>query len=207
MTRIRRAIGFALVIPLVLSSAAEAQRRPIELGIDAMFSFHNPAGADNNLFMVEGPLGGMASLTPVNGLRAAFPLNSWISLEPSVGFNLLSDVGDDDDGETLSRLGFATSVLVHRSSAIDRVVPFLGFGGNVTRFDFGDGIDPAAQFGAYGFVGMNVPVASRLAFRTTLGGAHFFEDEDTFEARWAAFGTIGLSFWPGAPAPERHASR
>ena len=196
MLSIRRIFLLAVLLLLAAATAVSGQRRPVELGLDAMFAFQNPSGSGNNFFTVDGPIGGMNSFTPMHGLRAAFGLTDLISVEPSLGFNLWSETDNAlGDEESISRFGFSTSILVHRSADIDRTVPFVGVGGNFINFNASD-TDAASQFGAHAFAGLNVPVVDRLAVRFAVGGARFFENDD-FSSRWTAFGTLGLSFWPG----------
>jgi hypothetical protein len=195
--RMRSVFTVAVLLLLAGATAVSGQRRPVELGLDAMFAFQNPSGSGNNFFTLDGPIGGMNAFTPMHGLRAAFGVTDLISVEPSLGFNLWSETDNNlGDEQSMSRFGFSTSILVHRSADIDRAVPFVGLGGNFLNFNTSDAA-AASQFGAHAFAGVNVPVVDRLAVRFAVGGARFFENDD-FDSRWTGFGTVGLSFWPGS---------
>jgi hypothetical protein len=198
MRHLLRIFSVAVLFSFVGATAAAAQRRPIELGLDALFAWHNPDGPTHHSYLVDGPMGGSALPTAMNGLRAGFSIHNLVTLEPSLGYNLFSQ-----NDETLSRFGFSTSILLHRSAAIEGPVPFVGIGGSFTAFDYakdsgcGSEFDSICkQFGAHSFVGVNVPVVDRLALRVAVGGGRFFENDD-FDASWTAFGSVGMSFWPG----------
>ena len=181
-----------VAVPLLVAGPLSAQRGAIELGMDAIFAWHNLDGVDDNLFEIGGPIGGFTTLAPVQGLRAGFFLNDMVSVEPSLGFSLLS-TGDD----SLNRLALSLTGLVFTSRDAVRSRPFLGVGGSFSNLGVSD--EPSVQqFGVHALAGMKVPVVEKVAFRFAAGGARFFES-DEMEARWTVFGTLGLSYTIGGP--------
>ena len=174
------------LLTAVLAGPALGQRRPIVIGVDGAAAYHEVKGS-SNFFEVSGPVGGVMTTGPLQGLRIGFFLSDRISFEPSIGFAMLNDEEDDN----VTRIGLSSSILFHTAGAVKG--PFVGLGGNYTALDYGT---TNTQFGAHGLVGDNFEVAPQFYVRLAGGAGHFFENNDML-ARWTYFVTLGISYAVG----------
>jgi hypothetical protein len=176
------ALGAALLSP---GTDAHAQR-PVELGIDAMLAVHSVG--NERVLEFSGPMGGLLSLGPLQAFRVGVYLSDRLSVEPSVGLNII----DEKNSDALTRLGLSMNVLYHFGTASPRG-PFAGIGGNSLMVGSGD-MD--SQFGVHALLGQNVHLASGLYLRLSAGVGRAFESDD-FDARSMYFATFGLSYIAG----------
>lgn len=174
-----------LVVGVATGQDLGAQEGAVELGIDADIGYNIIFDGDN-LFQVSLPFGGGGGDIPraLHGFRAGFFLSDVLSLEPSLAFGFL-----DGSGSSLVRFGIATTILHHFSAdpTASRFFVGAGPGFNVLK-------DIGHQFNGTALVGVKVPLVERLAFRTSVGGAYFFGNED-YRKRLGIFGTLGFSFF------------
>lgn len=180
-----RAVAISVALLACTRIPANAQR-PVEMGIDAMFAIHSFGG--ERLLEVSGPMGGMLALGPLQAFRVGFFMNDRVSLEPSVGLNILAE----ENSDALTRFGFSANVLYHFGSVPSRGT-FAGIGGNSMLIKSGDA---ASQFGVHALIGQNLALASRVNLRLAAGASHAFENDD-FDSRQTYFVTLGVSYLLG----------
>lgn len=164
----------------LVTSAANAQDRPVELGIDAGLSV---GLGDNSVTRIN---------IPAQAFRVGFFIQDNVSLEPKIAINTVSGNGDTFTSY-LAELGllyhFYRPGVRPRSYAGPRsavyVRPFAGIVGT----SGGDNSDTNGLIGIG--VGMKVPLVSRLASRFEANIAHTFGDFSSNELGILA----GLSFF------------
>ena len=172
---------FTILAAITLgASAASAQDRPVELGIDAGVSI---GLGDNSITRIN---------IPAQAFRVGFFVQDNISLEPKISINTISGNGDTFTSY-LAELGllyhFYRPGVRPRSYPGPRsavyVRPFAGLVGTTG----GDNSDTNGLLGLG--VGMKVPLVSRLASRFEVNIAHTFGDFSSNELGILA----GLSFF------------
>jgi outer membrane protein W len=180
-----RGLGLAAALSLLAAGSALAQQGGLELGFDMQFAYVINDQADN-VFRTTMPIGGTDVGTAQGGFRLGYFFNDQVSIEPSLCFGLVSR-----SDETDVNLGFATLLLYHFTTDPTRIRGFVALGPNVTLLNTAD---TQSQFGATAELGGLFPLMERLAARASVGGAHFFENNN-FNSRWSVFSTLGLSFF------------
>ena len=163
------------VVPLLLvalGSPAAARAQGVELGIDLELSYST-----------EDP--GVTVLTVPNGsLRAAFPVNPNVSVEPRLSFQYARA-----SGNSVSLLDIQLGVLWHlntdRTRSTVYLRPFFGHTHAGGSFASGD----ASSLG--GGVGVKFPQGERLAIRLEGGYRHSLEDGVSGQI----FALLGISFF------------
>jgi len=166
----------------LFSSAAGAQSRPIELGIDALATIHL---GDNSVTVID---------IPDNSFRIGFFFDDNKSLEPKLSIRTITG-----SGNTVTSYFAELGLLYHfyRENPTRRVYPptglrsafylrpfagIVGFGGSGSS-------DNNALLGIG--AGMKIPLVSRLASRFEANFAHRFGDASQNEIGLLA----GLSFF------------
>ena len=165
-----------LLVGLCLPSDLFAQQHRIEIGLDGGVQY----AFDANLFTIA---------IPFQRVRAAFPLEHRLAIEPAFSFTRLSS-----EGVSVAALAIQVGALYDldatRNSTYAR--PFAGieysdasFSGGETVFDLGVG------------VGTRSPLADKLALRIEANVTGRFGAEGGTDAVIGA--TVGLSFFTGRP--------
>ena len=175
----------AIVVALVVSvtSTSWAQKGAVELGADMVFEYSltdNINGFDvDNVFQIS---------VPVLAIRAGFFTSDALSIEPSLGFQLVNV------DETLWAVQSVILVLYHFNSDPTQSRWFMAVGPSLLAA--GGGGETATQFGVIGEGGVKLPVAEKFALRLGAGVGRFFENDD-FVGSWDIFGRFGFSVFLG----------
>lgn len=170
----------ALVAVLAMSSSARAQKEsPIELGLDAAFSY----GMDS-------PHVTTVSI-PIQRLRVGFFVSPTVSIEPAFGLSHSSESGD-----SFTQFDVGAGALFHfnssRSEMQPYVRPFVDVVHTTVGFVGGSGGFTATSLGAG--VGTKIPIANRFAWRLEAALARTLEHDNVKAAnQLSAF--VGFSFF------------
>jgi hypothetical protein len=188
------ALAAAFALPALALAQDTAQKKPIELGIDAAIARESEDGRKVTSLVL-----------PISRFRVGFFLTDAVSLEPSVSFSYYHISRDIDipgfDG-TSSGFNYDLDVglLYHfrtdRTKAQPYVRPFLGLRGfsadnESPNSDFPDS-GTQVSFGAG--LGYKIPLANRVGTRLEVGYSHAGENEPVFSKSNRIFLSIGLSF-------------
>ena len=168
-----RLIRWTPLFLLILAAPVSAQGRDgIELGIDLELTYSTE---DPSLTVLSFPSG---------DVRAAFPVNPNISIEPRLSFQYAHS-----NGNSVNLLEVQLGVLWHVSTDPTRstvyIRPFFGHTHAGGSFASGD----ASSLG--GGVGIKLPNGDRMAFRLEAGYEHSLEDGVSGQI----FALFGISFF------------
>lgn len=170
---------FLLAVPL------QGQMRPLELGVDGGVVYTDPAGEgrDNRVWDLA---------LPVQNLRLGVFLTDRISVEPSISLARL-DLRDDED---LTQVGAAGNLLYHLDTPGIRPRFFGQVGGGMEYVRVSDGgfRESDTQWLAGAGLGMRLPVADRIALRTSAVYWRAFESDLAPDANQVR-GQLGISFF------------
>lgn len=178
--------GLAGLAVLAMALPLEGQLRTLELGVDGGVHYMDPAGEgrDNRVWDVAFPL---------QSVRVGLHVTERVSVEPSLSF-LRRDFGEED----LTQVGALGSVLYHLNQPAMGMRPqFFGLaGGGLEYVRLSDeiGSDSDTQWLAGGGLGMKLPVADRIALRTTATYWRAFESDVAPHANLVR-GDLGVSIF------------
>ena len=166
-----------LLALLAVPTLAFAQKKPIELGIDAGVSLE-----------VNDPKTTSISI-PTSVFRVGFFLGERLSLEPSVSFNWAKT--SDQDAVTLAQLRLG--LLYHFQGDLARSRVFLEPIVGINYIDLGGG-DGASQVHLGGGIGIKLPAPNHIGLRLQALYAHGFANDDFVSNDVIAL-LIGFSFY------------
>ncbi len=176
---------FAGIALLAAAVPVHGQMRTLEIGMDGGISYSDPAteGTDNRVWDVS---------VPFQSARVGLFVTPQISLEPAVTLNRVS-LPNDERATQVTTVG---NVLYHLNTPEWRPQLFAQAGGGLEYVSWKD-VDfdeNDTQWVAGAGVGMKLPVADRLALRTSAVYWRAFES-DHFPRMNQVRGQVGVSFF------------
>lgn len=177
MSRLIRAVSGLLVLGLCagLAPAALAQERGLEFGADIGLGFESVGEGD---FFTAG--------TPVS-LRVGVPIGERFSIEPRLGFSLLSG-----EGSSFTTLDLQGAVLARVTGDAQNEGVYVVALPQLSYLDFD--VESTTQFAFGGGAGVRFPYDDRMAFRVEAQFVHAFET-DELAGSDAILGLFGITFF------------
>lgn len=168
--------GLGLVLLAAIPAVGAAQKKTVELGIDAAFAYD-----------LKEPKTAQISV-PSGLFRVGFFASDRISVEPSVAFNWSKASGDDATTVIQARVGVLYHFKTDAAKSRVFVEPLLG----VTHVSSGG--ESESQFQVGGGIGVKLPAPNHIGLRLEALFAHGFE-HGAFSATDVIAVLIGFSFF------------
>lgn len=175
-----------LALTLISAPPARAQGTgSAELGIDMAFALTMFDDVDT-FFGSFSPDNAFSLALPMQSARIGIYASDRVQIEPSLGFQLVSQ-----GGESVHVLQLGLDALFGLSGNQGGSTPFVSFGGGMVSVGNGSS---TTQANIRAGVGVKVPAGDRFAVRLHALGGRAFETDEAY-GTWEIGGRVGVSYF------------